>query len=653
MYQGRGFVMYRHSVGSAAAAAAVATQILACTSPPGDDAAESETPSDIASAAPIHVYPRRTGAAQPVLETSPTGPNMLRYYGGKVIARPTAYAINWNASVDSRVLPKVAGFYAAALDSPYTQWLTEYNTLGVTPVDGGASSNQRFGRGSLGGQFTLTPRNTATALTDLQVQQEIAHQIDIGALPPPTDQAYYAVNFPTGISISLSGLLSCFDFCGYHGTFNRSGQDVYYAVLPSLAPGSACNVGCGDAPSFLDNTTSVASHELVEAMTDAEVGLTPTVQRPLAWYSTSGGEIGDICNAAQGSIVGADSVTYTVQKQYDNESGTCIVSKPPAATIWAATGAPCVGSSCPGWQLLDNNPHSARIASSSTALYQLHDTGEIWRYTGTACAGGACPGWQRIDANPATIGIFADGSELYQLHSTGMIWRYTGTPCTGGTCPGWQPLDNNPATMNLVAAGGQLFQMHRNGEIWRYTGTPCAGGACLGWQLLDNNPASVALASDGATLYQLHSTGAMWRYTGTPCAGGSCPGWQLIDNNAGSVGIVAGGGRLFQLHASGTIWRYTGTPCSGGSCLGWQQLDNNPATMAIATDGTQLLQLHDTGDVWRYTGTPCAGGACLGWQRMDDNPATGRISAFGTGGYQMHTSRTSMTRRRVCYDCRP
>ena len=48
---------------------------------------------------------------------------------------------------------------------------------------------------------------------------------------------------------------------------------------------------------------------------------------PLAWYDGTNGEIGDICNAQQGTFVGTDAVTYTVQKQFSNAAADCIVSR--------------------------------------------------------------------------------------------------------------------------------------------------------------------------------------------------------------------------------------------------------------------------------------------------------------------------------------
>src|SRR5207253_1221213 len=100
----------------------------------------------------------------------------------------------------------------------------------------------------------------------------------------------------------------------------------------------------------------------------------------------------------------------------------------PDVTIWRFTGTPCSGTSCPGWQRLDNNTKTARIAASGGNLYQLHNDGMIWKSTGAPCNGNSCPGWQLLDNNTKTVAIEPDGGNLYQLHNDGMIWKFTGTP---------------------------------------------------------------------------------------------------------------------------------------------------------------------------------------------------------------------------------
>src|SRR5207249_3748841 len=137
------------------------------------------------------------------------------------------------------------------------------------------------------------------------------------------NNTYYAIFFPHGITITLGTVSSCVDngFCAYHGTIlNVGGAEIYYGVHPDMQAGSGCDTGCGGG-STLQNYTSVASHEMIETITDGEVGLaTSNGARPLAWYDAAKGhgEIGDLCTAQQGTIMGADGVTYTVQAEWSN-----------------------------------------------------------------------------------------------------------------------------------------------------------------------------------------------------------------------------------------------------------------------------------------------------------------------------------------------
>jgi hypothetical protein len=89
--------------------------------------------------------------------------------------------------------------------------------------------------------------------------------------------------------------------------------------------------------------------------------------------------------------------------------------------------------------------------ANPNAGLMMDNDGTIWRYTGTPSSGSSCPGWQLLDNNPQAAAI-AGGDQLFQLHKDGSIWRYTGTPCTGSSCPGWESLDNNPTTKAVSAS---------------------------------------------------------------------------------------------------------------------------------------------------------------------------------------------------------
>lgn len=256
----------------------------------------------------------------------------LNYYGGPVIAQVKVYAVYWGGNVDATTQSKIGGFYDAFTQSGVFGWLSEYDT-NLTAQTGQTGTNQHFKHGSFAGEYTIAPATTSTALTDAQIQTEIAGQLKAGKLPAPDADTLFMIHFPKGVSISISGANSCKSggFCAYHSTMPAAVAgtpgNVYYAIIPDESAGSGCDTGCGDAPAMFDNLTSVASHELIEAVTDPEVGLVGnTYGPPLAWYDPQGsnGEIGDICNAEQATFTAGSGVKYTMQKEWSNSAGSCI-----------------------------------------------------------------------------------------------------------------------------------------------------------------------------------------------------------------------------------------------------------------------------------------------------------------------------------------
>jgi hypothetical protein len=297
----------------------------------------------------VHKMPLGTSAGQ---APRPYATGNLTYRGGPVISNAKIVQVLWGSG---SYMAQVSGsnmgnFYQQTMNSAYVDWLTEYNT----PTSGG--TGQTIGRGSFVSKVQITPSTTSTSLTDAQIQTELNNQIAAGSLPANDANTIYLVNFPHGVTITQGGSGSCVagGFCAYHGDFQRSNATyVYYGVLPDMQAGSGCDTGCGSNATPFNNQCSVASHELIETITDAQVGT-----NNLAWYDSVNGEIGDICNAQQGSFVGSDGVTYTVQKEWSNQSGACIVSKsttppppPPGGTLtnggfetgslssWTASGA--------------------------------------------------------------------------------------------------------------------------------------------------------------------------------------------------------------------------------------------------------------------------------------------------------------------------
>ncbi len=310
------------------------------------DSANAPTPAS----QPLHIVPMVNSNGKAI--APPLGAH-LNYYGGPVISNPSVVTVFWTNSVDAGVQTTMPAFYSAITNSIFYDMVSEYAT-NVTPVGGGSGTNQSLGRGSAGGTFTIAPSkcNTGAACTidDTAIQTELLAQINGGHLPPPDlDNAgnvntLYMIYFPLNVTITLQGSKSCQVFCAYHGTttskFNT--KNIAYGVFPDMGPSSACFGGCGSNPDYLKDTTSVSSHELIEAATDTDVGIANNFAPPLAWYDQVNGEIGDICNAQQ-ATVSAGGQNWVIQKQWSNALGACVsVGKHPVYQLTAP------GSATPG-----------------------------------------------------------------------------------------------------------------------------------------------------------------------------------------------------------------------------------------------------------------------------------------------------------------
>jgi hypothetical protein len=249
----------------------------------------------------------------------------LTYYGGPVVKNIKVIQVlygsgTYQSFVQGTGSSTMAAFYGGVVGSPYFSWLNgDYGS-------GSGKTSQTIGYGSFAGQVSITPSSSrdGSTITDAQVQAELKAQISAGHLAAPNANTYYAVFFPKGKKISQGGSSSCVSggFCAYHGTVVGSSATWTYGVHPDNSSGSGCDSGCGSSTAY-HNLSSVASHEMIETVTDPDVGIASTYASPLAWYNKTYGEIGDICNAKQGTVVGTDGVSYTVQTEWSNSKAAC------------------------------------------------------------------------------------------------------------------------------------------------------------------------------------------------------------------------------------------------------------------------------------------------------------------------------------------
>lgn len=272
--------------------------------------AESDTTGDltpVGDSTVVHMQPFHV--ASKTADVAPAGAH-LTYFGGPLLTNIHVAPLFWNAAVRF---------------GTNINWL--YNDV---PASAFYNLFAQYGIGHGNGQAAFVDNHATVAnITDAQVQAEVLAEINAGTLPPPTNpNNYYPVHFPPGMNITApDGSRSCVQFCAYHGTFqvqNGAGTifNIAYGVIPDVG-NAGCAGGCG-GNTTLNNETSVASHELVEATTDPDVGLATAFAPPLGWYDPNNGEIGDICNGQQGTIV-ANGHTYVVQLEFSNAVNDCVL----------------------------------------------------------------------------------------------------------------------------------------------------------------------------------------------------------------------------------------------------------------------------------------------------------------------------------------
>jgi hypothetical protein len=235
---------------------------------------------------------------------------LMKYYGGTVFSAVKVVSVIWGPSVDPVTVAGVPGFSAALVDSTFVDQMAQYDTHRKA-VDGRPGTRQSIGRGSYLGQFQIAPYNTATSITDADVQVELKAQIKAGHLPARDAGTLYMVYFPASVTIELDGMLSCQSYLAYHfATVDTqlTRKNLFYSVEPD----------CGGG--FTD-ITFAASHEFAEAVTDniPTPGTSPAF--PQSWNTVNGYEIADLCGG--GALLTAGPASYTVTQVFLNSTGRC------------------------------------------------------------------------------------------------------------------------------------------------------------------------------------------------------------------------------------------------------------------------------------------------------------------------------------------
>ncbi|KAJ3280154.1 hypothetical protein HDU76_009261, partial [Blyttiomyces sp. JEL0837] len=238
-------------------------------------------------------------------------PSHLTYYGGNVIESVQVVPVYIGDVPDSA---KYDEFYATLVNSPYMDWLSEYNT-----------DTQSIGRGSFIESIPVQVDTPSKIITydDVKDIRPYVYQLIQKGIIAPTTETYIPLHFGPGYAFQSGSDKSCDQFCGYHSSIDISDlgingvSSVRYAVLPDHGS-NGCEKFCGKLSQF-ENTCVTASHEIIETVTN------PWDGDNKSWYEDfDQKEIGDLCQYEYGSLKGSGSVKkFTVQKMWSNDRNSC------------------------------------------------------------------------------------------------------------------------------------------------------------------------------------------------------------------------------------------------------------------------------------------------------------------------------------------
>jgi hypothetical protein len=260
------------------------------------------------------------------------------YGGGPLLASPRVVTVTFPGDA---LATQLEAFGAGITGSAYWTAVTSDLTCGGTsPCVGAGTGTSAVASAAPGASYVDYAGGTPPSGQPANTLQPYLESL-IRALPAnqqPDANSLYVFYFPTSTNISLNGGQACTAFGAYHNTLSLNGQDVVYAVVPECAPRAGSNL------SLLQEATFAASHEILEASSDAIISSTPgqpsgyaideTHQSSFGFLDFGLGELGDLCVDELG--LGQDRTTeggFTVQRMWSVAN--------------AATGLldPCVPSS--------------------------------------------------------------------------------------------------------------------------------------------------------------------------------------------------------------------------------------------------------------------------------------------------------------------
>jgi hypothetical protein len=266
----------------------------------------------------------------------------MQYYGGPVIGQVKVVPVFWNSSVNALISQNATQFFQDAVNSPWLDLISAYSTN----FSGG--TQQTIVRGTAVSAVTLTPSKCASSsactLMDSDIQAELAAQIKTNHLPSPDSNTAYMIFMPPNVTwTNASGNTSGIQFCSYNSTAaTTGGPPIIYGTIIDTFTGVGAGAGCGPNANALQNETALASTTLANAITDPDIGIASSIADPVAWFSTTMGQVGDACSKQDFTIT-VSGRTWSVGQIFNRFTNSCDSIAAPTVTSISPANGPVAG----------------------------------------------------------------------------------------------------------------------------------------------------------------------------------------------------------------------------------------------------------------------------------------------------------------------
>jgi hypothetical protein len=272
---------------------ALSALAVACSAAPSEDIGTST--QDLSEEIPQHVLHNKA-------TNGGSSANNLVDHGGRVLPAANVYAIWWGMQ---SAFPSDA---KAGIDSLF-KGLSGTSFLGIAnQYMRGASTTVTF-KGNLTDSSSYPPWNSPKTST---ITNEACRAIRNNGLAPDPTAIYFvfASNMPHENS-----------YCAWHSYGYCNGVTIQVAYMPNIDGVAGCdlfdvtNLSCNSYSEGTAALANVTSHELMEALTDADIS---------AWYDGSGSEIGDKCAWQFSSCVNLSTGPFQLQQEWSNTASGCV-----------------------------------------------------------------------------------------------------------------------------------------------------------------------------------------------------------------------------------------------------------------------------------------------------------------------------------------